>query len=321
MQVRRWLQVFRAQTASATIILILMPYLYGGGELFDWRTILLFVYAVLVHWASFGHNSLMDTANGYDLQDPHKQHHPLVSGEISLERAHNVIDSMLSILTIFGALLPIFVLNQGNPTYALAAFAIYISAGHWYNDGINKTSPFGFIPISLAMLMLGGYAYFLAAKHLTTGAMLLVLYIFLTIWYEISVEGDLKDITVPQRMSMKSLGCYVKDGYLYVSNVAKAYASIIKIASVVVLVLLGFNVFVVPFVVLMLYYHVLIIKNREYDRKRLIRCFSLEEIASIYAVLFAVLNPLYALIIIVVTIAYFVVMNRMLWGTFVAPKV
>ena len=69
MTFRDYLQLFRAQTAPATILLILTPYL-TNATLFSLETATIFIFALLIHWVSFGHNSLMDTAMGYDLKDP-----------------------------------------------------------------------------------------------------------------------------------------------------------------------------------------------------------------------------------------------------------
>jgi 1,4-dihydroxy-2-naphthoate octaprenyltransferase len=162
-KVRDWLQVFRAQTAPATVIMVLTSYLLGGGNLFTVEGLSLGILALLFHWFTFGHNSLMDTVAGHDLRDKQKAHHALVRGAISLESAHKVIHTGLFILTLIAIWLALK--GDGNPSLALAWFAIFITAGHAYNDGLSKTTIWSFAPITICFTAFSLYGFYISATE------------------------------------------------------------------------------------------------------------------------------------------------------------
>jgi hypothetical protein len=54
MVLRSWLQLFRAQTMPATLLLILVPYL-ANARLLSLETLVIGTFAILSHYFSFGH--------------------------------------------------------------------------------------------------------------------------------------------------------------------------------------------------------------------------------------------------------------------------
>jgi len=111
LKIKSWLQLFRAQTSPAIILLILIPYL-ANASLFWLETLAIGLFALFAHWISFGHNSLLDSCiipeKGKlppDFTDPSKSHHPLIRGDISFHEAHNVIHWSLSGLAVVAILL------------------------------------------------------------------------------------------------------------------------------------------------------------------------------------------------------------------------
>ena len=326
MKIRDWLRVFRAQTASASFILALVPYLLGGGEFLSWHSLFIFTFAILTHWFSFGHNSYIDTAMGYDVKDKHKSHHPLVNGSISMKSASNVINSGMFVLAL---ILSLYIyLYAVNKTLAFLFFVLYIVSGHWYNDGFSKTSIFAFIPISLCFTSFGLTFYFISASEFNQFIIIYSIFIFLTIWYEISVEGDLKDLEVPQDLMMRRLGCKVHDGKLIRTKKAILYASFVKFTSIGLIIWLELNhllvlILSIPFFILMIYFHISLFKT-EYHRNNVLRYCALEEISSIYLGVLAssiYLGFIIPFIIMIIGILYFVMMNKINWGTIIRPQV
>jgi hypothetical protein len=55
---RDWLRLFRAQTGLATYFGFSVPYLIAGGD--PLIAVALLPVGLLMHYASFGHNSVMD---------------------------------------------------------------------------------------------------------------------------------------------------------------------------------------------------------------------------------------------------------------------
>ena len=48
-----WTMLFRSQTAPATVIVVMIGFLLGGGELFSKFGLLIFVFSILLHYFIF----------------------------------------------------------------------------------------------------------------------------------------------------------------------------------------------------------------------------------------------------------------------------
>jgi len=333
MSVVEWLRVFRAQTYPASLMLILIFYFLGGGELISWYTLYLALFALIAHYFGFGHNSLMDScrvprigAKPYDASDKHKKHHPLVSGEISFDSAHKVIHTGLIATAVIGCILIYF--SGGNKFLATVCLFLYMVFGQAYNDGLDKSTVLSFLAISPCFTFFGLFGYFLVAKELSLGAVILAVYVFLLEWFENDIEGGLKEVEAKSEKNiMVALGCRVKGGKLTVPLRAKVYGLGVKVASLCVMPLMlmpdivSLTIFVVVALPTLMF-ACKILKSGEYDRDRLLVGFSIEEILSIYLPYFA-LSPILGyeiLTILPIGVIYFAVINRINWGV-AYPKV
>lgn len=328
-KIRDWLQVFRAQTAPATIILVLVPYLLGGGTLFTFDALVIAILALLFHWFSFGHNSLMDTVAGYDLRDKQKSHHALVRGSISLESAHTVIHTGLFILTLTGIYLALK--GTGNPTLAIAWFAIFITAGHAYNDGLSKVTIWSFVPITICFTAFGLYAFYIPAIKLTELMVCVAVYFAITLLFQISVSGELKDITEKEANLLRYLGARLSNNRIELGK-AKYYAWLVKLVNLgvgcYIIYNFGFNRLSITLfallAVLAIYFCHELTKDRNWDRNKTLVHMALEEIATIY-IIPLILMPFIGLVasatLMLFGIVYFVIYNFFLWGTFLRPQV
>lgn len=336
-----WFRIFRAQTYPASLMLIMIFYLLAGGKLFSLYALYLAIFALLAHYFGFGHNSLMDSCRvpkigelPYDAQDKNKQHHPLVSGKISLEKAHKVIHTGLILTFLLGIVLVWF--SSGNHFYAMISLTFYMVFGMAYNNGLDKAIYHDYLIISTCFTFFGLYGYFLVANSINLIVILLAVYVWLLEWFENNVEGSLKEIeTKSEKNIMKLLGCRVKDNYLKIPLIAKAYGSSVKLSSIFVLWyilyleiyqenLLFAISFLLSMIILMLvlYFALIILSDKTYNRNGMLKLFSTEEILSIYAPYF-VLMPLIGvlpLILLPIGIVYFLGINKINWGVFF-PKV
>jgi len=335
---REWLQLFRAQTAAATITLVLVFYLVGGGELFSWFAIALIIWAWLDHLLTFGENSLMDScrvpeigALPYDALDKEgKGHHPLITGKISLRSAHKIIHFGLILLVT--SAIPLTYWGGGDLGLAMACFSLYLVCGFCYNCGLDKETVFAFVPISLCFSFLGLWAFFITSKEIHSLAIWMVVYMFLLEWYENGVEGCIKELQTGEVNMIRFLGGSVINGYFRLSKRAKAYAWGIKLASIGVAayILCMFcyeGVMLFLFVVLgglMLFFCDEITKDKVWDRNKALRDFACEEIASIYllpCILMPIIGYIESVVLMVFGIVYFVTINRVNWGTVLRPQV
>ena len=322
MKLKAWLQLFRAQTAPATLLLVLVPYL-TNAYFFDIRTLILAFYCILIHYFSFGHNSLMDTAMGYDIADPSKQHHPLISGEIKLPTAHKVIHFGQMLLTFLGVCVS-FAFST-NPSLALATFSMLMVSGYAYNCGLSKESLLGFLPISLCFTCLGAWAWFLSHSSIDRLGWLLLAYFFMTILFQICWSGHLKELEVKERSNiLTKMGAKVdvtwKGGKVFVPSKAWVYAWFIKAFNIILGGLLCFYNFTLVRLVcwvllasLTLFYLRELTKPRVYRRNRELLNMSVMEILTIYTPIPLVLPWSEAIILMAVGVVYFFGMNKALW--------
>ncbi|MBA7525977.1 hypothetical protein ES705_18137 [subsurface metagenome] len=328
-KVRDWLQVFRAHTAPATIILVLVSYLLGGGNLFTFDSLFLGIFALLFHWFTYGHNSLMDTVSGYDLKDKHKSHHPLVRGDISLEYAHKVIHSGLFILTLIGIWFALK--SDGSPFLAVAWFTIFITAGHAYNDGLSKVTIWSFVPITICFTSFGIFGYYIAATEMSDLMFCVALYFAVTWLFQISLSGELKEITEREANLLRYMGARVSNNRLELGK-AKYYGWFVKLLNLgggcFIIYRFGFNLLSIALFALLasfaIYFCHELTKDRILDRNKSLVHMASEEIVTIY-IMPAILIPSIGLAasatLMVFGIVYFIIYNLFLWGTILRPRV
>jgi len=343
---RDWLQLFRAQTAPATILLILVPYL-TNASLFSPETLVIGLFALFTHWVSFGHNSLMDTAMGYDLADPSKSHHPLVAERISMPAAHNVIHWGLSISAVAAILISLTF--SPIPTFALVSIFLWFVFGYAYNSGLSKECLFSFLPISICFTAMGAWGWFLSHSSLDRLGWLLLTYFFMTILFQISWSGHLKELELKERSNiLVKMGARVvtpvwtekgpqkladvleKEGYVWFQpGHALAYGWMIKFINVPCIgaLILAMNLdlsralWLVVLVVLIMVSLAKLTLPRRYIRAKELRNMSIMEILTIYAPVPLVLPWLEASILMLFGVAYFWGCNKLLWGVASHPRV
>lgn len=314
---RDWLQLCRAQTAPATIALVLVAFLAAGGDL-TWA-VPLGAFAWIVHLFSFGHNSLMDTAMGYDLRDPSKKPHPLVAGRIKLSDAHKIIHWGSALLAVLG--IAITYLMSPAPFLALTCFLLFVVFGNAYNSGLSKVSLLGFLPISICFAAIGAWGWLLASPSLGTLGWVLVAYFFFTILFQIGWSGFIKEMGVRERSNLLiKLGAKLRGGK-FEPGPARYYGYGVKLINLSlggVLLYLAFSwqglVSLLFFGGIALYFLHQLTKYRKYIRDRELMNMSLEEVATIFLPL-AIVAPLVpALALMAFGFAYFIGINKLLWA-------
>lgn len=321
-KLKEWGQLFRMQTAPATLLVILIPYLTNAG-LFDVKTLILSLFIILIHYLSCGHNSLMDTAMGYDLKDPHKTHHPLVTGAIKLNQAHNLVHWSLPVLTVACALLTFY--WAANAGLALICIATWISFGHSYNDGLSKEG-LGFVANALWLSIAGAWGWFLSHRDLNPVAIVYLCYVFCVAVYQISWSGFIKEMEMKERSNvLTKMGARLEKirwgPKMFNPGKAWVYAYFIKAITLIFgmyLCWLNFNlVRLVMLVILgtgMSYYLAKTTKKRKYIRGEELLNMSLMEIFTIYLPIPLMLGLFESVFLMATGILYFFTINLILWG-------
>jgi len=326
MNLKAWLQVGRAQTIPATSLLLLVPYLTGGHASLI-GALLMTVFGILVHLFSFGQNSLLDTTVIHyrgrqppDLGDPAKAHHPLVSGVIELSKAHSVINWGLALLATGAGIWSLF---GSNPALSMFSLIVWFIWGWGYNAGLSKVSVIAFLPISICFTGLTGWAWFLTHETIGWTGAFYFAYVFLTILFQISVEGNLKEMAQAERSNLLiKLGASLRDGWFHPGWSATSWGVGIKILSVIILALLagaGFTIFEGMWYVLCAG-GIAVLSGKLclphfYDRLRELKIMSLMEIVSIYSPIPFMVGWRIAVILMIAGVIWFVGVNKLLWGT------
>lgn len=312
-----YLRLFRSHTAPATIITMLVAFYVGGGRVFSYFGLLIGVYALLIHWLSYGHNSLLDYKTGYDVRDKHKQHHPLVSGRMTIAQADRVIQWGLLIFSGIGAAISYY--YAANPVLSIAGLLLFYSAGHAYNDGLGKTSILKSIPLTLCYLGLWIWAYFLSAGTLTYLGDLVMVYMALTILYQIAYEGELKDIEADEANLLRYLGAKIEKGIFYPGKAA--FLGSLKLAGIAVLLLINTSFYVIAGAGSMLLLLLLLTDTRTWIHKQELTRVAVMEIITIYMLVIAVMPWREGVILMFSGIVYYISLNKLMWRTLLRPQV
>jgi 4-hydroxybenzoate polyprenyltransferase len=329
---KKWLQLFRAQTGFATFYTIVTPFLLAGGD--PWKMPIILPISLFFHYAGFGHNSVMDY--WYDINDMSKKHHPLITGEISLTKAHQVIHTMLIVGYLIAVALVL--LWSPSPTLALTSLLMYIVFGHAYNDGLNRHTIHSWLPISLCFAGLAAYGWFLASSEVDLTFIILVTVTFSVILYQIAFGGNLKDVCADEvnllKVLKKEIKCEYKSGKVNILYVGPSFR---LFRYVVDTILLGYIVFIVQTSVagtfVLILWTIIQARLMENMYKRLSAGIDRDELLSyfgkieateffkIMSVIIAVCGIALYVALVLAGIFYFVLMNIILWGSIWGPRV
>lgn len=352
MKLKDFFRIGRAQTVPATVLLLTVGYLVGGGELFSIYGLTVVLLGMIAHMVAFGHNTVMDSSiipemgfgKSVDEADESKQHHPIIKGDVSLKEAHTVFHVLLTLIVsgagIFALQLP------GNPSYALFGLTVWLVFGYAYNNGMSIFSVWKWIFIATSFTGMFYYAYFLQADTLGIIPILVGAYIFVKIHFQTGVEGELKDLDAPENNMLEKLGAKVEEDVVMedfqgltfkkADDVFKpGYALYYGLVLTAVQVTLGFTIIelvvlevsIIQVIVALIaiglmfvgtFLSVSMLRPRRWDRDKELKKMGLCEIAFIYALvvmLTPIIGYLEGAVLMVFGVLWFFGMNKWLWGT------
>lgn len=353
---RKYLQLFRAHTAPLEAIPATVGALLAVGG-YTHTAGLWFIAGVLYHFSGYGMNSYMDWKKGHDKDDPHKQHHPLNDGRLTGDRALIAVGGVFLITLIFvGGLIGVLSVSFERMLLSYGIMSLGIVTGYAYNE-YSKSTILKPVPIMVAHTTVFVIPYVSLGGDLTSLSFLLgVLYMLVWVGYQIGVLGELQDMRVDDTNILTDLNIakYGRENRLYldtkliiVSVLAKGLAILIAIriaagnGNLVSLVLIAFagallgvhltdlftmgsngwehliNVYAddVDAAVTPIYFI-------EFDRDKILLLTARieRETAVIFALMYYYIGVETA-ILLALSMVWVVILNKYLWGTYMAPKV
>ena len=320
MPIAKYARLTRAHTAPLEAVPALVGALLATGGSITIQVIAWGVFGVLYHLTGYGMNSYTDWEAGYDRDDPHKKHHPLNTGEIKPEDAVAFI-MVLAVVT----LIHVIVLSS-NSLIAIALVFVMVFSGAAYNY-FGKITTLKFIPISVAHSLVFVIPYIAMGGEINQLFLLLTVYMFLWIAFQISVSGELKDFWTDEANFLKR----IRRGNLWsLGTPAILYALVLKASSLEIIRIVskehGRYIATVIVAALAVIFTVLMLATvkSEDNRGTIVKSMAMIEglmLIGLVTSVFHVLGQSLSIALIVGAVLWLVTFNYLEWGTLLEPKV
>lgn len=231
-EIRHAFRTQRMETFQATLILFMVPWLTAGGELFTWLGIGLGGMIFFVHGSINLHNVVEDYE--LDKQDPAKQHLPLMLNVLKYSTAVRITGPYLFVVGILMTVVSLWL----APTRwkAITALLLMLTAGHWYNDAsYSSRSRLAFVPHMIWWISMTAWAWFLESSEVTILFWLLLLFVAVRIWFQISVSGRLKDIRLEvESNELRTLGATLTENSHFTPSLSYWYAIGLMLLEIII---------------------------------------------------------------------------------------
>lgn len=322
---RRFLRLTRAHTVPLEAVPAIVGAALATGTVWSLDVALWGAFGALYHLTGYGMNSYSDWKNGYDKEDEWKQHHPLNSGGISPEAAKLTV---VSLLALTFAYIPLAL----NPSPgAVGVLVLGLASGVVYNE-LGKRIEGKFLFIAIAHTSVFVAPYLSLGGDIDRMFLFGAAYVFIWVTYQISVSGEVKDITTDEANFLKELGARTIDGAVIFPDVCLIYGYILKSLNIILaigLILLGdqnmWSLFVVAILgALSLWLNEELLKTDIYCRMTRIENMSTIEMFTLVIFCISYTSTLGAQAVgaIILGSGVWVILgNRYIWGTWVAPRV
>lgn len=325
---RAWLIFMRPHTASLTWSVALLGYLAAGGELFSWGALAAFKLGLIWHITGFTHNNIADYK--YDLTDPNKQHFPLVNGTIPYKYAKIFVAKAFIVLGI------VIFWVAGTNIAALTVAAVGVASGVIYNL-YGKRHYWKPIPIATCFASIPLLTYLSTGKEPGFLIWTITGVVFLQIVFQIAVSGELKEIEqASEKNILRALGAKVVGtewrGYYFQGSIGVTSLGWITKASQLILAaqllvkseeLLSWIAFILISAFILLFSAELT-GSGKWDRGKRVKKMAMVELLSYWILVAALAQTIgvaEALLLFFAMPAWFMALNKVMWGTWVAPKV
>jgi len=329
-KIRAWLRFFRAHTAILEAPIAVLGASLAFGTIWDIQVLYWLLFGVLYHFVGYGMNSYTDWVNGFDKDDPHKEHHPLNTGEISPTSAKYAVLFSLIALIVYGVSL------AGVNIITGLCVLIMLIAGTAYNV-IGKYTEHKYIFASIVHTMVFVFPYLSYTTDITTSFILGAAMFFIHHVFQIAVSGDVKDIDQDESSLLKDSGCrLVTNGANIQKLIVPSHVYGISMSVVVgefflavynatsIGIELSSLLFTLTLGVWMIVEANDVIKLGLFDRDERISAMSRKELAGIWMICasFIPVITVYGFYLIVaLSSIYLFIMSKFMWDSWIKPEV
>lgn len=333
MGIKPYLQLTRAHTVPLEAIPAGAGAALAVGGVFNWSVLAWLIAGTLYHLTGYGMNSVTDWEGGFDKNDPHKQHHPLNTGDLSLEKAK------LTIKTLFIITAGYVVLISASEPIAWVICAAGVGFGVAYNK-IGKRTVLKPVLISIAHTSLFVTAYVGAGGQATIASITASVFVFIWVLFQISVSGELKDLLVEDEYNLlreNSLVRIIDAGDRKEVSPSGGLRFIVMCLSMskvfmatVMYLLLGGGLYsegalmLVSTSILAGVYSMKLIRYGAYKRKERVRFMSIVEMMTLGVFIYSltpVLGAYGSSMLFSLSIGWVLLFNKIQWDSLVAPDV
>ena len=334
---------FRAHTGILEAPIPALGAAAALGTLWDLQVALWAIVGLLYHYAGYGQNSYYDWEKGYDKDDPHKQHHPLNTGEIDPDNAKVAANGLVAATVV------LIVSLAGLNLLAISLIVVAFASGVIYNVyGKSIEHKYIFLAIAHSMLFLIAYATY--ADTVTPYALLIFLALVVHHSFQIAISGDLKDIEQDEGSVLEEFGIEwrttdtvsgvsdigIDNGFIRHTTKVDFRITLLTLTQVgltaLALWILHMDNPVTTRTMTVLFSlgialwlsSLRVVTDGPYIRKRRMRNIAVRELVglwTIYAALIPVIGELGYIIAFVLCVSYLITHSRFMWGTFLRPKV
>lgn len=329
------LQMARFHTAPLEFIPAVVGAALAVNTIYDINVLLWGVFGLLYHTSGYYANSYYDWINEFDKDQKEKSHFPLNTGSLSPLTAKQTTYSLLIITAVYGILITYHNLYALIGMFAMPVF------GMSYNL-IGKYTQFKFILIAISHTLVIVVPYIALGGNNLKILLYLSLYIFLMIIYQISIEGEIKDMNTDEENFLINHGArYMEEISLlkYDSNFVgfpfwiKGYAHFLKLLTAIIGAsitrMLGGDIYLqltVFWIVVIasLIFGTNLLRTGEYNRQNRIRNMAIIELLTLSALLVAVIPVIglyWSIILFTVSVVWVLFFNKIEWGTWISPDV
>ena len=329
------LRFYRIHTGAVTAALPTLAALSLGADTMS--ALLVFLVAIFHHAWGFSLNELGDLE--LDRRSDALKHKPLVSG--ALKKTFAWFLSTLSLLISLSLLVLLIAINEGGLLIPLSLFAGATVSGIVYDIKGKRFPSDIFVALWILLLVLSTSSSLGDGFRVEIGVLAVGTLSFLQLLFNNSVEGGIKDIENDRISKARTMaivldcragekGCILSSPFVTWGLFLRgAFVIAAGVFSMMISISAGWGLWwaaLVSVVAVSIFAHSFRFLKRELiiDRKELLGIFSKHEMASVLvlcAVVLPIAGILETIIIIVIAVLWFVVMNRMMYGTGIKPGV
>lgn len=336
-KIKQWLVFFRAHTGTLEAPIAALGAACAVGTLFDPRVAVWALIGLLYHYAGYSQNSYYDWNNGYDKDDPHKQHHPLNTGDIKPQHAKWAAN--LAVVGYIAATLWMVKFNPVGIAITLTAFV----CGLGYNlVGKRIKHKHILLSVSHSSLFLIPYSTYTSIDIL---ALLIFVALIIQHTFQIAISGDVKDIHQEESSILSDLGIELelnqesteytfstsKKGKFAVGVLTLAQINTVLLALVLsygsdykITEVVAYTVFFGTLSYVLFGLSKVVVHEGRYKRPKRLRYISMREVVGfwlIYVATIPIIGIKGYLTALILSVFYVIIHSKFMWGTYLRPKV